>query len=191
MMQEENNLDMSEKETSEAENNESVSEETQVENQVEDSNAASEDKILKLTAALEEQKDKYIRLYSEFENFRKRTAKEKIELIQTAGKDLMVALLPVIDDMERAQKSIETATEVKAVAEGLDLVFSKFIKTLESKGLKPIEAVGQPFDSDVHEAITQIPAPSEEMKGKVVDVLEKGYQMHDKIIRFSKVVIGS
>ncbi|MFQ3576107.1 MAG: nucleotide exchange factor GrpE [Cytophagales bacterium] len=190
-METEKEIDMTEKETNEQEVNDAQMEETAVESEASNPEETGDELVLKLKAELEEQKDKYLRLYSEFDNFRKRTAKEKIELMQTAGKDLMLALLPVIDDLERAQKSIENATEVKAVSEGLELVFNKFLKTLESKGLKSIEALGQTFDSDVHEAITQIPAPSEDMKGKVVDVLEKGYQMHDKIIRFSKVVIGS
>lgn len=145
----------------------------------------------KLEQELAEQKDKFIRLYSEFENYKRRTAKEKLEFAVSANKELMTALLPIIDDMERAEKSIETSTDIEAVKEGLKLVFGKFSKTLESKGLKIIDAQGKPFDSEFHEAITQIPAPTEDLKGKVVDVVEKGYFLNDKIIRFAKVVIGS
>jgi molecular chaperone GrpE len=145
----------------------------------------------KLEQELAEQKDKFIRLYSEFENYKRRTAKEKLEFASFANKELMTALLPIVDDMERAEKSLETTTELEALKEGLKLVFTKFSKTLESKGLKIIDAQGQAFDSEFHEAITQIPAPSEDLKGKVVDVVEKGYFLNDKIIRFAKVVIGS
>lgn len=145
----------------------------------------------KLEQELAEQKDKFIRLYSEFENYKRRTAKEKLEFTSFANKELMTALLPIVDDMERAEKSLETTTELEALKEGLKLVFTKFSKTLESKGLKIIDAQGQAFDSEFHEAITQIPAPSEDLKGKVVDVVEKGYFLNDKIIRFAKVVIGS
>lgn len=148
------------------------------------------DVIAKLEGELADQKDKFIRLYSEFENYKRRTAKEKLEFSATANKDIMTALLPVIDDMERAAKSIETSTDIQAIKEGLNLVFNKLSKTLESKGLKPIEAQGLEFDSDLHEAITQIPAPTDELKGKIVDVVEKGYSLNDKIIRFAKVVIG-
>lgn len=151
-------------------------------------NSASDNK---LEQELAEQKDKFIRLYSEFENYKRRTAKEKLEFAVSANKELMTALLPIIDDMERAEKSIEASTDVDAIKEGLKLVFGKLTKTLENKGLKIIEAQGQPFDSEFHEAITQIPAPSEDLKGKVVDVVEKGYFLNDKIIRFAKVVIGS
>ncbi len=140
---------------------------------------------------LEEQKDKYLRLYSEFDNYKRRTAKEKIELSQIANKDIVIALLPVLDDCERAQKSIGEASDVTAVKEGLNLVFNKLFKSLESKGLKPLESIGQVFDSELHEAITQIPSPSPELKGKVVDEVEKGYFLNDKLIRFAKVVTGA
>jgi molecular chaperone GrpE len=145
----------------------------------------------KLEAELADQKDKFIRLYSEFENYKRRTAKEKLEFASMANKDLMSALLPIVDDMERAEKSMETATDIEALKEGLKLVFNKFAKTLEGKGLKMIDAQGQPFDSEFHEAITQIPSPSEDLKGKVVDVVEKGFFLNDKIIRFAKVIIGA
>lgn len=140
---------------------------------------------------LQEFKDKYLRLYSEFENFRKRTNKEKLELISTANERLILELLPVLDDFERAEKSMTEATEVEAVKDGVNLIKEKFAKVLEAKGLKPIDAKGKDFDSELHEGITQIPAPEEGLKGKVVDEVERGYKLGEKVIRYSKVVIGS
>lgn len=137
-----------------------------------------------------EWRDKYLRLSAEFDNFRKRSVKERVDLLSTASADLIKDLLPVVDDFERAVKANETLTDIEVVKEGFNLIHQKFYKKLESKGLKPNEAVGKPFDTDFHEAITQIPAPSEDMKGKVVDELEKGYTLNEKVIRFSKVVIG-
>jgi molecular chaperone GrpE len=139
---------------------------------------------------LSEMKDKYLRLYSEFENFRRRTAKERQDLFKTANQETVAALLPVVDDMERAKQAMENAEDVKSVKEGLDLVFSKLTNVLNQKGLKPMNAAGQAFDADLHEAITQIPA-GDEMKGKVVDEVEKGYYLNDKVIRHAKVVIGA
>jgi molecular chaperone GrpE len=135
-------------------------------------------------------KDKYLRLCAEFDNFRKRNMKERAELLSTASADVIRELLPVIDDFDRAVKANESVEDIAAVKEGFVLIHHKLYKKLESKGLKPIEAAGESFDTDFHEAITQIPAPSEDMVGKVVDELEKGYLLHDKVIRFSKVVIG-
>lgn len=143
-------------------------------------------------AELAEMKDKYIRLMAEFENFRRRTAKERIELSKTATQDLMSDLLPVIDDMERARQSIEATKDVDAMLQGLELVFHKLKHVTQQKGLKPMDIkAGDSFDSDMHEAVTQIPAPSEELKGKIVDVIEKGYTLNDKVIRFAKVIIGA
>ena len=166
-------------------------EETTVDNQVEEAESAPiEDPIIKLTAELAEMKDKYVRLVAEFDNARRRNAKERVELISTAGKDLVTDLLPVMDDILRAQKTFVGAEDLKQVIEGVELVFHKFIKTLESKGLKPLESIGKDFDVEVHEAITQIPAPTANLKGKVVDEIEKGYYLNDKLIRFAKVVTG-
>jgi molecular chaperone GrpE len=145
----------------------------------------------KLRAELNEMKDKYLRLYSEFDNFRKRTAKEKADLFKTANQDLMTSLLPVLDDLERARNAMEAAKDVAAVKEGVELVFHKIGNTLQQKGLKAMEAIGEPFDPDLHEAITQVPAPEENMKGKVIDEVEKGYSLGDKVIRFAKVIIGA
>lgn len=136
---------------------------------------------------LAELKDKYLRLYSDFENFRKRTAKEKIDLIQTASSDLITDLLPVIDDFDRA---IQNSQEGE-ISEGIQLIFSKIKSTLQNKGLKEMEAKGEVFDADFHDCITQFPAPSEEDKGKVMEVVEKGYILNEKVIRFAKVVVGN
>ncbi|MFM1874592.1 MAG: hypothetical protein RL266_329 [Bacteroidota bacterium] len=135
--------------------------------------------------------DKYLRLYSDFENFRKRTAKERIDLIMNGGEDIFKLLLPIVDDFERARANMESAQDVPSVKEGVELIYHKLVKELGNKGLKPMETKGEVFDSEFHEAITQIPAPSEDMKGKVVDEVEKGYFLNDKVIRFAKVVVGS
>lgn len=145
----------------------------------------------KLKAEVAEWQNKHLRLYAEFDNFKRRTSKERLELLQIAGKDVIVDLLPVLDDFERAQKSMETATDIEAVKEGVKLVHQKLKNTLMNKGLKEMEAKGKEFDADVHEGITNIPAPSIDLKGKVVDELEKGYYLNDKVIRFAKVIIGS
>ena len=151
----------------------------------------SDKKLEKLEQEIGEQKDKYLRLYSEFENFRRRSAKERLELISTASSELMEELLPVLDDFERALKSFSDEEQHKEIKEGIELVYHKYKRVLENKGLKEIEvAAGSEFDSEFQEAITKIPAPQEELKGKVVDVIEKGYKMSDKVLRFAKVVIG-
>lgn len=152
---------------------------------------AALDPIQKVEAELAEMKDKYIRLYSEFENFRRRTSKEKMELVKTAGEDVMIAVLPVLDDFERALKAIGTDESTKTIREGIELIYHKTVKALQSKGLVKMEAIGKAFDSDLHEAITQIPAPDEKQKGKVIDEVESGYFLGDKVIRFAKVVIGA
>ena len=134
--------------------------------------------------------DKYLRLYSEFDNFRKRTIKEKSDIYKTAGEDVILSIISIVDDFERALKNTEDNEENKAHREGLELIFNKFKKILENKNVIEIDAMGKEFDTDLHEAITQIPAPSEDMKDKVIDVVEKGYTMNDKVIRFAKVVTG-
>ncbi|MEJ5996194.1 nucleotide exchange factor GrpE [Pedobacter sp. Du54] len=135
--------------------------------------------------------DKYLRLFAEFDNYKRRTQKERIELLQTAGKDVVVSLLPVLDDFDRALKATENATEVNAIREGIMLVQTKLKSILTQKGLKEMESLHTPFDTDIHEAITKIPAPTDDLKGKVVDELEKGYTLNDKVIRFAKVVVGA
>jgi molecular chaperone GrpE len=134
--------------------------------------------------------EKYIRLSADFDNFRKRTMREKMELIKTAGEDVLISILPVIDDFERALKAMETASEVGAVKEGVELIYNKFREILQQKGLKPIDAQNQEFNTDVHEAITKVPVSDENMKGKVVDVIQKGYTLQDKVVRYAKVVVG-
>ena len=149
------------------------------------------DPLEELQAQYNELNDKYLRLYSDFENFRKRITKERIELIKNGGEDVFKLMLPIIDDFERAQANMETAQDVPSIKEGVELIYHKLVKELGNKGLKPMESKGEVFDSEIHEAITQIPAPSDDMKGKVVDELEKGYFLNDKVIRFAKVVVGS
>lgn len=175
--------------TAEVQNSEVTNEQESTPPVTEEAPAVSETDLLKQEVA--DLKDKYIRLYSDFENFRKRTAKEKLELLSNASEDVIKTILPVVDDLERALKSIGDAEENKATREGVELVYQKFKKLLEAKGLKVMEAIGTPFDVELHEAITQIPAPSEDLKGKVVDEIEKGYFLNDKVIRFAKVVIGA
>jgi len=145
--------------------------------------------LRKLQDELAEAKDKYLRLYSEFENFRRRTSKEKSELIQTAGEQVIVSLLPVLDDFERAEKAL-MGTDSKEL-EGFQLIFNKFKKVLEQSGVKPMNLkAGSDFNADIHEAITQVPAPDEKLKGKVIDVVEHGYLLNEKVIRYAKVVVG-
>jgi molecular chaperone GrpE len=162
------------------------SEESSSENK--ESQISDEDK---LKAEATEWQNKYLRLYAEFDNFKRRTSKERLELLQIAGKDVISDLLTVLDDFERAQKSIETATDVVAVKEGVTLVQHKLKSILNQKGLKEMESIGKEFDADLHEGITSIPAPSADLKGKVIDELEKGYLLNDKVIRFAKVIIGA
>lgn len=145
----------------------------------------------KLKIDLAEMKDKYIRLYADFENFRRRTAKERLELMGTANADLLKSILPVVDDFERAMQSFDSTTEVEPLKEGVALIFQKLYKTLESKGVKVMKTLGLPFDAELHESIAQYPAPNEELKGKVIDEVEKGYFLHEKVIRYAKVVVGA
>jgi molecular chaperone GrpE len=145
----------------------------------------------RLSAELADSKEKYLRLYADFENLRRRTAKEKLEYIKSANEEIIKVILPVIDDFERAQKSGVNIEDAGVVKEGMQLIYNKLYKTLEQKGLKPMDSVGKSFNPDLHESITQIPAPKEELKGKVVDEVEKGYFLHDKVLRFAKVIIGS
>ena len=135
-------------------------------------------------------KEKYIRLYSEYENYRKRTAKEKIDLITNASENVIKELLPILDDFERAIDNNKNVEDASVLKEGFDLIYSKMHKGLINQGLKPMEANGKDFDSEIHEAITKIPAPNEKLKGKVVDVIEKGYLINEKVIRYAKVVVG-
>lgn len=141
-------------------------------------------------AIIEEQKDKYLRLSAEFDNYRKRTMKEKAELILNGSEKSISSTLPVIDDFERAIKTMETATDVQAVKEGVELIYNKFMTVLTQNGVKTIETLNQPLDTDYHEAIAVIPAPSQEQKGKILDCVQTGYILNDKVIRHAKVVVG-
>jgi molecular chaperone GrpE len=177
-------------------NQETVTESVEKENLTQENtpqdneNAESANEIMKVKAELSESKDKYLRLYSEFENFRRRTAKERLELIQSANEQLLKALLPVVDDFDRAEKASKDNNNTSA--EGFTLIQNKFKKILEQHGVKQMDIQkGADFNPDVHEAITQIPAPDESLKGKIVDVVEKGYSLNDKVIRYAKVVVGN
>ncbi len=167
-----------------------------VENEAQAETEAQEEEVLtpeeKLEKELGEAKDKYLRLYSEFENFRRRNAKERIDLIKTASSDLMSELLPIVDDFERAKQANEKQEDIEAIKVGFDLIHSKLLKSLENKGLKVMETEkGTKFDADLHEAVTQFPVDEKKLKGKIIDTLERGYYLGEKVIRFAKVVIGS
>lgn len=149
-----------------------------------------ESELEKLKAELDDQKDKFVRKVAEFDNFRRRSAKERVELIQTAGREVITDLLDVLDDCDRAQKEIEKSEDNKEIKDGVLLVFNKLRNTLSAKGLKPMQTIHEEFNPDLHEAITEIPAPTEELKGKILDEIVKGYYLNDKIIRHAKVVIG-
>lgn len=147
-------------------------------------------RIEELQHQLKEMQDKYLRLSAEFDNYRKRTLKEKMELTKSAGENILQEILPVMDNFERAQQSVKEAKDVDAVTEGIDLIYNRFKAFLEQNGIKEIEAQDKDFNTDEHEAVTKIPAPSEEQKGKVVDVIQKGYYLNDKVLRYAKVVVG-
>jgi len=151
---------------------------------------SGEDEMEKLKEELQAQKDKYLRLFAEFDNFRKRSARENLEVRQTAGKEVITSLLDVLDDADRAEKQLQTTENLNQVKEGIQLVFSKLRNTLQSKGLKPMQSIGTDFDVEKHEAITEVPVQDEQQKGKVIDEVQKGYYLNDKIIRFAKVVLG-
>ena len=198
-----NNMDSKEKET----NNEEVrnAQDTPNEN-VEETTAGPEtsdetatplskeeelaQELEKAHAEIEDQKDKYLRLSAEFDNYRKRTMKEKAELILNGGEKCINTILPVVDDFERALKNMETATDVAAVKEGIELIYNKFLNVLSQNGVKVIETKEQPLDTDYHEAVAVIPAPDETLKGKILDCVQTGYTLNDKVIRHAKVVVG-
>lgn len=151
---------------------------------------AREKEIEELKAQLDEQKDRYLRLSAEFDNYRKRTLKERSDMLKTVNGDTLSGMLPVLDDLERAMQSMQKATDVDAVREGVVLIYNKIQEFLKNKGIVEIDAMNQVFDTDLHEAITKIPAPTEDLKGKVVDVIQKGYKIDTKVIRYAKVVVG-
>ena len=165
--------------------------------QTEDSKEENQEEVVELSKEEEleiqvkEATDKYLRLYSEFDNFRKRTQKEKVELYKTAGEGVISAILPILDDLERAEKANEENDDAQSIKDGIKLIQDKLTNILKTKGLEAVESpIGKDFNVEFHEAITQIPAPSKKEKGKVLDVVEKGYELNGKVIRFSKVVIG-
>lgn len=170
---------------------ETLQEETKANEAVQDEQSEAEQKneLAELTEQVNELKDKYLRQVAEFENFKKRTVKEKLDLLKTAAQDTIVALLPVLDDFERAKKSAEEGLTGEVFSDGVRLVHNKLNSILEQKGLKVMESNGQPFNPEMHEAVTEIPA-GDELKGKVVDTIEKGYYLQDKLIRYAKVVVG-
>jgi molecular chaperone GrpE len=145
----------------------------------------------KFKEELSQANDKYLRLYAEFDNFRRRTIKEREEARKTEGKELIVALLPVLDDFERALRATENATEVAPVREGVILIQNKLKNILTQKGLKEMQSIGAEFNADIHEAITSIPAPTDDLKGKVIDEMEKGYELNERVVRFAKVIVGA
>lgn len=168
----------------------SVQPETEGHTQEQKAEQHQPDRVEELTRQLDEMKDKYLRLTAEFDNFRKRTLKEKADLLKYASEEVLKDLLPVIDDLDRALKAIETANDIGPVKEGISLIVNKFNDFLKAKGVKEIDAVGQELDTDLHEAITKIPVQDDAQKGKIVDVIQKGYLLHDKVMRYSKVVVG-
>lgn len=193
---------MSKKEQEQVKEEELQQEETQTEAQnaeVESQNSEEEqpakeetpeDKIAALQAELEKSQKEYLFLMAEFDNYRKRTVKEKAELIKNGGEKAMLGLLPVIDDFERAIDAIDKSSDVEGLKEGVDLIYNKFMKYLESQQVKPMESTGTDFDADIYEAVTTFPAPDESMKGKVIDTVQKGYTINEKVLRHAKVVVG-
>ena len=155
-----------------------------------DEKALLEAKVAEPEVAYKEMNDKYLRLSAEFDNYRKRTLRERIELTKTAAESVMLSILPVMDDFERAMHSIETGLDFEATKEGILLIYNKFNEFSKQNGITEIDAVGKVFDTDLHEALTKIPAPTEDLKGKIVQVIQKGYYLNDKVIRFAKVVVG-
>lgn len=163
-------------------------EESQEQSEIQEEELSEEEKLRQEVGQLN---DKYLRLYSEFENFRRRTQKEKLELYKTAGEDIIKSLLPVMDDFERAKKSMEDGGDLDSLKQGVDLIYNKLHQVFRSNGAKPMDSsIGKDFDSEIHEAITQVPAPSKKEKGKVIDEIEKGYTLNEKVIRYAKVVVG-
>lgn len=181
--------EVQDKEQTESNNSEQNSVDNSSESNI-DSQAGLGNETDDLKKQLQEANDKFLRLYAEFDNYKRRTIKEKSEILQTAGKDVMLALLPVIDDFERAMKASANMTDVQALKDGIGLIHHKFSNILSARGLKSIDSVGQEFNVDIHEAITNIPAPTDDMKGKVIDETEKGYTLNGHVIRFAKVVVG-
>lgn len=191
-MEKKDNNEISDEQKETKEDSVTFSEQGNDENANDNASSDEEDPLNLARKALEEMNDKYLRLYSEFDNYRKRTIKERAELLDTATSGLITQLLPILDDFERAIDSFSNKNDQidSSVKEGVELIYQKFKKTLEQKGLKPIDPVGEMFNTDVHEAVTNIPAPSDDMKGKVIEVIEKGYLLNGKVLRFAKVAVA-
>jgi len=185
-------LDPTAAETATFSNKQVADENNQEENKTEEKSEETVEvnPIEQFQSQLNEMKDKYLRLSAEFDNYRKRSLREKMDLTKYASEDVLLSILPLHDDFERAMKSLDVSTDIDAVKEGLHLIYSKFNDFLKTKGITEIEAIGKELNTDTHEAITKIPVQDEAMKGKIVDVVQKGYTLNDKVIRFSKVVIG-
>lgn len=149
-----------------------------------------ENQLVELQAQVEKEKKEYLFLAAEFDNYRKRTLKEKAEIIKNGGENVLKGLLPIVDDFERGLKAAESDSDAKSVLEGMTLIYNKFVKYLESMGVKEMNSTGEPFNSDLHEAIAQVPAPTEDMKGKVLDTVQKGYMINDKVLRHAKVAVA-
>jgi len=180
------NLPQNELLVNEADNNES----TNTDNLQQEEVATEEDEIESLKKEVELFKDKYIRLFAEFENYKRRSAKEKIDFIQTAGREVITSMLEVLDDCDRAEKQMNTSNDIEQIKQGVQLVFNKLRNILQNKGLKAMESINTGFDVEKHEAISEIQVPDKSKKGKVIDDIEKGYYLNDKLIRFAKVVVG-
>ncbi len=162
------------------------SEDTQAEQEVN----TLENQLVELQAQVDKEKKEYLFLAAEFDNYRKRTLKEKAEIIKNGGENVLKGLLPIVDDFERGLKAAETAEDAKSVLEGMTLIYNKLVKYLESMGVKEMNSTGEVFNSDIHEAIAQVPAPTEDMKGKVLDTVQKGYMLNDKVLRHAKVAVA-
>ncbi|HZI68926.1 MAG TPA: nucleotide exchange factor GrpE [Hanamia sp.] len=190
-MQENDLKNQTEEEELPMESNEENESATGEENEQEEIEVADRgDEVEKLKGELAEQKDKYVRLFAEFDNYKRRTSREAIELRQTAGKEVIVSMLDILDDMDRAEQQLQESKMDKSIKEGVLLVFDKFRKTLQAKGLKPINTLHSEFDVEKDEAVSEVPVDDKKMKGKVVAELQKGYYLNDKLIRFAKVVVG-
>ncbi len=173
--------------------NQEVNEETQTENTAEEELSAEErltKELEKTKQTVEDQKDKYLRLSAEFDNYRKRTLKEKAELIKNGGEKAISAIFPILDDLERALQNMKNSDNVEAMYEGIELIYQKFLKNLHQEGLEKMEPIGEVFDTDFHEAIALVPAQEEDQKGKILDCVQTGYKLHDKVIRHAKVVVA-
>lgn len=188
MKKQKSTLENEEKQSQDQVHNENISSEEGA--SVPEQPEVSQDAVSSSEEKLTELNDKYVRLQAEFDNYRKRTLKERMDMMKTAGEDVLVGLLPVLDNVERAIKSIEGAQSMEAVKEGVDIIFKELQNYLKSKGVNEIPAQGVPFNTDLHHAVTKFPVTEEDKKGKVFDVVRKGYTLHDKVIRFAEVVVG-